>query len=906
MNTKNNNNKGFAIILDSLIALILVLVIFTIYYGLSHSKISKTSGTEFKKLHYISEDVLDVLNKEGMLDRIGEEWADANGSPESEHWQIARNLTKEYLEKLIPEHIGYKVTIDEVPLYSSDDDLTPKRIFENESETKTHSTRLLVGYGAGLPTRGHVARAFLSKIREKKTSTYAYFGGFVGQGNLTRIIKLPSTLDKVQQVYIELASGGPFHLYVNDYDYGEFIPSDEIMSANIQEYLPSPWEHFNPGDNTVEIKFSSEDISEHFIGGGFIRVTYNTSEMETVTEDGETYYYFPGIEGLINLYSSIYVPGNLNSMEIYLKFFNTYNTFLTIGDDRVFESSGSNETQEVYLYDSNLTMLNYPDISLETVPLRLGTENVSYITNGTGNADVILITDLSGSMNWRLDSSSTGVTRSCTNPNLYSGNTKRISLAKCLDKEFVDIILNTTGNRVGLVGYSGIPNSIPTASSTMIKSFHDLSTNSVSLKTQINSYTASGATGICGAIRKARLMLEEQSNDSRQKFIIVMTDGLANVQCHPTNEDSLIGCIPYICPTTWFCPGGGCLYQECGDYVSDRASDDAIQDSCKAYNDVNATIYSIGFGPVASCPLSNQTLQFIASCGNGTYYASSDADELKDIYRKIAEQIVNMSYKAQTASIVGEMNKSILYPESYIKFSYAPRNLSAYGEITLTQNTERFNDTENCNGSIFITEYATVIDAKVTSYSAEHWTDFLRINSQIVYSLRDGHFGDNYLILGDPYIVQIPNPEETLIPGQVNEGEIRTGNSPTEDMGCSEDNSAIFTLRLKAGVGYGDVFPEKLGCNWKIQFEDNSYLEAKIPEDYAGDENCSYTAENISYNPKDAVDDAIYRLINKLDSNGNGKIDIKFDSDMIEFDFSRSGGVRSLWGPITLKLVLWM
>ncbi len=671
-------NKGIASMLDALVALIFILMILTIYYGLSQEKISQTSGAEFKKLHYVSEDTLDVLNKKGVLDDIGENWARANGSVSSESWGNASNLTQDYLEKLIPGHLGYKVTVDGITLYSSDENPNSTRISESKAATKTHSTRLLIGYSAGLPTRGHVARAFLTKIREKTTSIYAYFGGFVGQGNLTRIIELPSTLDYVQTVYVEVAAGGPFHLWANGYDYGEFTPSGGGMSANIKEYLSSPDDHFSSGDNTVEFKFSSEDISEHYLGGGFISVTYNTTEMETTTDDGEKYYYFPGIEGLINLYSSIYVPGNLDSLEVYLKFLNNYTTFLTIGNERVFEIPGQSTTQKVYLYDENLTSLDYGDLSLETTPMRLGIEGVSYLTNATGNADVILITDLSGSMSWRLDGSGSGQTRSCTHPQLYSGSTSRISLAKCLDKDFVDVILNTTGNRVGLVGYSGVPNYIPTASSTMIKSSHDLSTDAISLTTQISLYSANGATGICGAIRKARLMLEEQSDDSRQKFIIVMTDGLANVQCNPSDLDSLTGCIPYTCPTTSYCSGGGCLSQQCGDWVSDKAANDAVDDACKAHDDVNATIDSIGFGPVASCPLSSQTLQNIATCGNGSYYASSDADELKEIYRNLAEKIVNMSFKAQTATITGEMLKSVLYPESYIKFSYAPQNLSVY------------------------------------------------------------------------------------------------------------------------------------------------------------------------------------------------------------------------------------
>ncbi len=895
--------KGYIVVLDAIIALVFVLIIFTAVFSTYYSKTSKTSTTSFKNLHYLSEDILDVMNKQGILDQIGSEWAESNGSTNSTHWINASNISGGYLESLVPRNIGYRMTID--------DDIISEnlnRISENSATAKTHSSRLLVGYGKGLPTMGQTARTFLTKIMEKKTSAYVYFGGFEGQGNLTKILTLPYSLDKVQQAYIEVDSGGEFKLYVNGNLVGTFTASEENMSANIKSYVSNPETYFNSGDNEIRLKFTSNDLSNQYIGGGFIKVTYNTSEMDTSQQSTTSYYYFPGIDGLINLYSSFYVPGTLNSMEIHLKFLSNYSTYLTIGNVRVFNSTSGNYTNKTADLDNAYlgSVLNYNSLSLKTIPIRIGIENVSYVTNATGNADVILITDLSSSMNWKLDSNSDGVTRDCTHPQLYNPTTKRISLAKCLANEFVDIILNTTGNRIGLLGYSGIPNGIPTASSTIVQSYHDLSTNNLSLKTQINGYWANGATGICGGIRQARNMLETQGNASRQKFIIVMTDGLANVQCSPSDEDSTIGCIPGTCPTTTFCAGGGCLYQQCGDYVSDRARDDAINAACDANDDLNITVYSIGFGPVSSCSLSNQTLNSIASCGNGSYYASSNATELKNIYSNIAQQITGMSYKAQTAAVTGSIKRSILYPESYIKFTYSPvpLNISIFGGITLTQDTERFNNVENCTGNIFVTESARVSDALITSYSAEHWTDKLYVEGSPEYMLSD--YGNNYNSLGDPFAVQIPNPVDNLIPDKNNSIMIKTGNSPSEDTGCSPDNRAIYTIRLDGRVGYGGVFPEKNGCNWTIQFEDNTYLSAKIPGAYNGTKTCSYTENNVTYSTSDAIDDAIFRLLKKLDSNNNNKMDIKFDSDMIEFDFSRSGGVKSLWGPIIIKLILWM
>lgn len=348
---------------------------------------------------------------------------------------------------------------------------------------------------------------------------------------------------------------------------------------------------------------------------------------------------------------------------------------------------------------------------------------------------------------------------------------------------------------------------------------------------------------------------------------------------------------------------------DCGDIIDSLAISQAINDSCKANNDVNATVHSIGFidsSVLSNCPDSNTTLQEIASCGNGSSYASTNVTELEDIYRTLAQGLVNMSYKAQIGLVTGDITISRLYPESYIEFNYTPAasNLSVYGEITLTQDTELFNESENCTGNVFVTERATVTDARVTSYSAEHWTHELYVRGSRKYYL--GDYGSDYLQLGDPYVVQIPNPLVNLIPGQENEVIIKTADSPGGDTGCSTDDKAIYTIRLQTGVGYGGVFTEREGCIWNIQFEDDTEMNVSVPGNYTGTDECSYREGNITDNSPDAIDDAIYRLLLSLDSNENNKLDIKFESSMLEFSFTRSGGVRSLWGPADFKLIMWM
>jgi len=903
-------------------------------------RMSQTSIVAYKNMHYISEDILDVLNKQGVLDEIGTEWALSNGSTNSTHFENATNITKGYMDTLIPPNIGYRVTMDDMVIYDSDLDNASNRIKESDSNTKTYASRLLVGYAAGLPTVGHIARAFLTHIREKETSAYAYFGGFVGQGNLTRILTIPEGLDSVKQAYLEVDAASEFELFINNISCCTLTPSliGENITANVKENISTPWNYFSSGDNEIRIRFTGDDISEQYFGGGFLRVTYNTSEMDTSPASTTDRYYFPGIDGLINLYSSFYVPGTLDSMNIHLKFLDNYTTYLTVGDTVVLNTSGNESNQTFNLNDTYLRGVfgGYPaTFSENTVPIRLGLENVSYITNVTGNADVVLITDLSGSMSWCLDGEKK--VHKCTD--VDGNNPQRLELAKKLDKEFVDIILNGSGNRLGLVSYS---NSVGIT--------HDLSTNAVSLKTQIDLYSAGGGTCICCAIRRARLMLEEQSNGSRQKFIIVMTDGIPNQKCDLMGEDDVSGfnycyCCKYqygggdfhpscsgqykyaACDDEWWAswwwdeccdepPEGWCSSwvtgwydSDCGDVIDNLAISQAINDSCKAHEDVNATVHSIGFitpSVLSDCPEANTTLLEIASCGNGSSYASTNVTELESIYRNIAQGVVNMSYRAQIGIVTGKITTSRLYSESYIEFNYTPSesNISIYGEITLTQDTELFNDSENCTGHVFVTGRATVTDAKVTSYSAEHWTDELYVRGSRKYYL--GDYGGNYIQLGDPYIVQIPDPVGNLIPGEQNEIRIRTGDSPDEDTGCSTDDKAIYTIRLHSGVGYGNVFLEKEGCNWTIQFEDDNELMVKVPGDYNGTRECSYRAGNVTDDSSDAIDNAIYRLLSSLDSNENEKLDIKFDSTMLEFSFTRSGGVRSLWGPASFKLIMWM
>jgi len=341
------------------------------------------------------------------MDEIATLWAE-NSTPGSEEMVNASNLAREYLEEMLPPEVGYRLIIEEgmdrYDIYNSTNN--PNRTSESDATVSTHSTRVLVGYGKGTPTVGYVADASLSAIKARRSSSYVYFGGFVGQGNITRILTLPPDAD-IKGGYMELNVITPFNLYINDQKCdgpspgGSYTPLPGNMTATNWTLDKSC---FPPGENElrIDINFTgpTSNITNNFIGGGYIRVDYETNDTG-ITEDYSTYW-FPGIKGIINLYSSFYVPGPLYSISAYLHYDNNITNatvYLTVANTTVFSSNATGE-QKITLTNDNFTSkgLDINTLGKKTVPIRMGSdiENLSIIVNRT--ADIVLVTDTSGSM----------------------------------------------------------------------------------------------------------------------------------------------------------------------------------------------------------------------------------------------------------------------------------------------------------------------------------------------------------------------------------------------------------------------------------------------------------------------------------------------------------------------------
>ncbi len=407
-----------------------------------------------------------------LLEIIGALWASDN----STLIEAANNISKNIIDPIIPDTVKWRLTIDNEIIYNTT---------ENINRTLTLSKRVLSGVAKGKPSTGFLSNAFIVGI-EKLSSSYVFFGGFVGQGNISvNFSDIPSDAN-ILSIYMEMDVGSNFSLYINNNKCGTFNKTLNWNNWTIVDQ--NCLNKIIPGiNNTFKITFLDSNFAKHFIGGGFIKITYNTEQFSSL-DINSTRKYLPEITGITNYFDSFYVPGSLSNMTIYLHYVNNINAtlFFNVAGKEIFRNSDAGEKNTI-LNDTYLKgLLSYANLSNQTVPIRLGTEGFA-IGGGVGASDSILITDNSGSM------STCDVNVSCSAPAICDTtppcNDERIDVAKQSDKEFVDtILLNYTGNRIGLVAYKGSACNV-----------YNLTDNVTVLKNTINNYTNNcvGVGGTC-------------------------------------------------------------------------------------------------------------------------------------------------------------------------------------------------------------------------------------------------------------------------------------------------------------------------------------------------------------------------------------------------------------------------
>ena len=824
-----------------------------------------------------------------VLEQIGAYWAAGEQGK-------ARNLSRLMVENLDSEQYNLQILVEGEHIYGN-----------NASEDMSNmvvSRQMVTGIEKGAPIQGSSSTAYIRRIKDKKTYSYAYFGGLTGQGNITvRMEKIPEDVNatRISRMLLEVDAKDDFELYINGDKCGSlYNPASGGMAPDTWN-ITACKSSLNTGYNNFSLLFRGS-LNNSYVAGGYVRVEYVTNELQLNQSYRTKKKFLPAVKGMINLYDSFYVPGSLQGMKMKLHYYantSAYNNtnlslYMTMGNTPIYTDSAVEGEETVVFTDNNFSgVIDYASLSQETVPIRLGVGNLSFeSTNATGNSDVVLITDLSGSMRWRVGYSDTtyGEIRNCSDPSLYDDDTRRISLAKCLDKDFIGTVLNSSGNRMALVGFD---------TSTIYES---LTSDADYLKSQVDDYSdsPSGGTCIACALNRAYNILDSESSDKRDKYIIVMTDGIAS---------SCAGCGSWFWGWCLSCDSQGTAvssyYSDCGGGSGDctgsycqGAMDNSEFSACRANDDLNTTIHSIGFGPVETCSNAITTLQNMANCGDGDYYASSNASELQEIYDDLADQVISIKYYQQLIHLEGELIASQLYGDSYLELNYTPVvEEPKQNEISIRKQ-EPLTD---CEALVDISDDLRVVDAHVTSYSGPHWTSYVGLDSEEVFNLTS--YGSNYGSLGDPFIVQVPG----LQPGN-NTIKIETADNPTNTTNCSVDNSLIYTAMISSSIERTGVFESAKGCVWDVEYAYGTNHNLTIP--LGAVSNCTYNSTchtpGCSYNNRDdtyAV--AAYRILSQADFDNDGKVDINFGDEDIELVVSTVSGVPYMWGPSIVEVRIW-
>ncbi len=424
-----------------------------------------------------------------ILEQIGDFWA-------ASKTELARNFTRNLTEDIFPGRYGFSVLVNGEEIYSRSLPL---------KKSLVSSRKIISGIAKAKPTEGFTARILLNGLKSKKTNAYSYFGGYEGDGNLSKKLILPNDVVSFNSSYLEVDTGGNFNLYIN----GVFSGSYAKGSAGGGFMLADKWNisnaylsNFKAGDNAISINFTS---GSSYIAGGFLRVAYTTSSYNDTQAPGYEKYYFPGIDGAINLYSSAYFPNEPGNVNISLHFKSQYSLYLNFGNTTIFESIPSDIEQAVALNNSNISgKLDYALLSQKTVPLRLGLRSVNATVLGK-ISDSALITDRTSSM------SACDVVANCTSglcDSEPSGgcHDRRDNVAIKADKKFVNEALKVQGSKVGLIGYG--------ESLYPFCDFHDFSDDNTSLAHRISNYSNEwcGNTCIsCGILAATELLLEKEA-----------------------------------------------------------------------------------------------------------------------------------------------------------------------------------------------------------------------------------------------------------------------------------------------------------------------------------------------------------------------------------------------------------
>jgi hypothetical protein len=845
--------------------------ILTVFSGITLSEINNSFITQ----EFDNGNITNLNNT--LLEQIGEYWALNNTVK-------AQQLFSSVMSEELITGSGLRLSIDNEEIY-----------IKNYSSKKSLFTfnRMISGIVKGAPLTGYSSSAYLKKIRDKKTSSYAYFGGFIGQGNITLRLDLPADFNSTKLIdsYIKIETPGSFEIFINGNQCGTNY-SGAAGQVNLWT-ITSCNASLISGTNNFTFAFISP-LNISYVSGGLIKATYITDTLVENVATGYKRVYLPSVTGFINLYDAVSVQGIITDITLNITYDSIYSTFFTFGNETLFIDPGQNTTRNIFIVKNNLS------IPPSTIPIRMAHTNLSNISvlDAGVPSDSFLVTDVSGSMNdcavyvnqtmcrYQYKQASWWwfwLTTTCAYNNVSCNNNEcgispiystrsysiinqsvcsktLLDVAKDADKLFVEVVLGASSlHRVGLIDFSNDAHT-PT-NLTNVESVLD---------SEIDTYSPNGGTCTCCGINYARNLVNSSTN---KKFMIVLSDGEPNYYCSNYNDYT-------------------------GTSGSDSLSESwAINASILACQN-NITVYAIGFGTAMTAAGHNIMKQI--ACNASLYYNVTDTSQLEDVYRNISEQIlIAANFSSQTINLVGNFSPTKLHTDSYIDLYYQDLNpIDTQNKISVLIESPQFN---SCNVSIDIPSGIVIQDAYAASYSSNHWTDLLKINENVVFNL--SQYNSSYDLLGDPFLIQIPSL--LLYPGQSNNISLRVGDSTTNSSNCSNNNTLIYTALVTASVARTDIKEKNVGCTWTVEYVDGEINTIKVPAAYAGTKNCTYTSVNISYDLDDTYDVATYSLLKQLDTENSGKVLVNINNLDLEIITTVIGGVPYLWGPSIIRLEVW-
>jgi hypothetical protein len=184
-----------------------------------------------------------VTENDTVIRAIGVLWATNN--------PLAQNFTEYVMSDFSPRY-SYAVYLEGTLL------MNRSLMLQSQASKVTAAKQQISGVAQSKPLAGNTATSFLKRLENKSTSSFAYLGGFIGQGNITVILNLPSDVDstRVQNLLLELDTPQEFALYINNQYCTVFTPSTPEM-------IPDAWNasacinSLVTGDNTFKFVYAN-------------------------------------------------------------------------------------------------------------------------------------------------------------------------------------------------------------------------------------------------------------------------------------------------------------------------------------------------------------------------------------------------------------------------------------------------------------------------------------------------------------------------------------------------------------------------------------------------------------------------------------------------------------------------